>query len=199
MDASAIVLAGGRSSRMGANKAQLDFGGVPIVRRIVQELGQRFGEIILVAGPDGPGIKLAGVKLIHDEEQFAGPLDALRRGLLASSNGIAFACSCDLPLMKAELAAKLCELIGDHDAAIPLVEGRNQVLCAAYKKAAARTIGELVAGGEKRMQSLLDTLNFLPIDDRVLRKVDPALRSFINVNTPEDYARAISLLRGSQV
>jgi len=184
---------------MGADKAQLDFGGVPILRRVAHELARRFAEIIVVVAPDGAGIERAGVKLIHDEEQFAGPLEALRRGLLASSNAIAFACSCDLPLMKAELATRLCELIGDHDAAIPLVDGREQVLCAAYRRDAAGKIAGLIARGEKRMLALLDELNVRGVDAAELRNIDPQLRSFINVNTPEDYARALAIFRASQI
>lgn len=195
MIASAIVLAGGRSSRMGIDKAQLDFGGVTILRRIVHELHRRFDDVIVVAGPERiRGIDLVDVKIIHDEVEFAGPLDALRRGLDAAQHEIVFACSCDLPLLKSEVAVALCEMVETHAAAIPIVDGHDQMLCAAYRKSVAAQLGTLAASGETRMRSLLDVLDVRRVGEAELREFDPGLHSFINVNTPEEYARALSIL-----
>ena len=195
MIASAIVLAGGRSSRMGIDKAQLDFGGVPILRRIVDELHRRFDDVIVVAAPERiRGIDLVDVKIIHDEEEFAGPLDALRRGLDAAQHESVFACSCDLPFLSADVAGALCAMLEAHDAAIPIIDGRDQTLCAAYRKSATGRIARLGASGETRMRSLLDVLDVRRVGEAELREIDPGLHSFINVNTPEEYARALSIL-----
>ena len=81
--ASAIVLAGGRSSRMGQPKAALDFGAVPILTRIICELKRRFAEIVVVAAPESEEslqIDLPAIKVVRDEIAYQGPLDALRRG-----------------------------------------------------------------------------------------------------------------------
>lgn len=194
MNASAIVLAGGRSSRMGADKAQLDFGGVPILRRIVEELHRTFADVIVVAAPMSTrNVDLTGVKVIHDEVEFAGPLNALRRGLVASDHEIAFACSCDLPLLNADLAAALCAMIENREAVVPLIDGRDQMLCAAYRKRIAAQIAKLAASGQTRMRALLEVLDVQRVDESGLRAIDPELSSFINVNTPEEYARALSL------
>ena len=80
--ASAIVVAGGRSSRMGRPKASLDFGGVPMLARIVSELKRRFAEIVVVAAPESEDlfqIDIPGIKTIRDETAFRGPSDAIRR------------------------------------------------------------------------------------------------------------------------
>jgi molybdenum cofactor guanylyltransferase len=195
--ASAIILAGGRSLRMGTSKAALDFGGVPILRRIVDELRRRLLEVIVVSAPDaspGPAIEVHDARVIHDDLAFAGPLDALRRGLLAASHEIAFACSCDLPLLNADLATAICTMVGNREAAIPKVDGRDQPLCAAYRTSVAASIARMVGDGEKRMLALIDTLDTRRVNESELRPFDPDLRSFINVNTPEDYARALKLI-----
>ena len=199
LNASAIILAGGRSSRMGTPKAALDFGGRSILERIVEELALQFDDLIIVAAPadtENFRIEIPGVRIIRDEIAFGGALDALRRGLLAARSEIAFACSCDLPLLKSAIAAKLFATIGAHAAAVPIVDGRAQPLCAVYRKTAAETIAALLARGEQRLLALVAALEARRVSEDELRGADPALASFINVNTPDDYARALKLARG---
>lgn len=197
--ASATILAGGRSSRMGRPKAALDFGGRSILERIVEELAPSFDDLMIVAAPESGEnfrIQIPRVRILRDEIAFAGPLDALRRGLIAAQYEIAFACSCDLPMLKSAVAVKLCSMVGEHAAAIPIVDNQLQPLCAAYRKSAADSIARLIATGEKRLLALADALDTRRVSEDELRGADPALASFINVNTPDDYARALSLARG---
>jgi molybdenum cofactor guanylyltransferase len=195
-EAGAIVLVGGQSSRMGRPKAALDFGGMPLLTRIVTKLKRRFEEIVIVAAPASawqPRIEVAGVKIVHDESAFAGPLDALRRGLDALEHQVAFACSCDLPLLNANVAAALVAMLEDFDAVIPEVGGQLQPLHAVYRKQCARKIESLAAGGEKRLTAIAAALNARKVGEDELRKIEPELRSFFNVNTPEDYQRALEI------
>jgi molybdenum cofactor guanylyltransferase len=195
-EAGAIVLAGGRSSRMGKPKALIDFGGVALLTRVVSELKHRFDEIVIVAAPvseEFPRIEIPGLKLVHDETPFAGPLDALRRGLDALDQEIAFACSCDLPLLNAEVAARLVAMLDDFDAVIPEVGGKFQPLHAVYRKRCASATEALAARGEKRLSAIVDAVNAKRIGEGELRKIDPELRSFFNVNTPEEYRKALSI------
>jgi molybdenum cofactor guanylyltransferase len=195
-EAGAIVLVGGQSSRMGRPKAALDFGGMPLLTRIVIELKRRFDEIVIVAAPASawqPHIEVAGVKIVHDESAFAGPLDALRRGLDAIEHQVAFACSCDLPLLSSGFAAALVGMLEDFDAVIPEVGGKLQPLHAVYRKQCARKIEMQVAGGEKRLMAIAAAVNARKVDEDEVRKIDPQLLSFFNVNTPEDYRRALEI------
>jgi molybdopterin-guanine dinucleotide biosynthesis protein A len=195
-EAGAIVLVGGRSSRMGQPKAALDFGGMPLLTRIVIELKWWFDEIVIVAAPKSEGlprIEIPGLKIVHDETAFAGPLDALRRGLNALDHGIAFACSCDLPMLNSDVAADLVAMLDDFDAVIPEVGGELQPLHAVYRKQCANAIESLAAGGEKRLTASASTINARKVGEEELRKLDPQLTSFFNVNTPEDYRRALEL------
>jgi molybdopterin-guanine dinucleotide biosynthesis protein A len=197
-EAGAVVLVGGQSSRMGRPKAALDFGGVPLLTRIVAELKRRFDEVVIVAAPVSAGqprIEIPGLKIVHDETAFAGPLDALRRGLDALDHGVAFVCSCDLPLLNSDVAVKLVTMLDAFDAVIPEVGGKLQPLHAIYRKQCARAIETLAQSGEKRLTVAARSINARKVDESELRKIDPDLRSFFNVNTPEDYQQALKLAR----
>lgn len=181
---------------MGRPKAALDFGGVPLLTRVVSELKHRFDEIVIVAAPPSeefPRIDVLGLKIVHDETAFAGPLDALRRGLDALDYEVAFACSCDLPLLSSDLATRLVAMLDDFDSVIPEVGGKLQPLHAVYRKRCASAIEALEAGGEKRLSAIVDAINAKRIGEGELRKIDPELRSFLNVNTPEEYRTALKL------
>ena len=194
--ASAIVLAGGRSSRMGRPKAALDFGGVPLLKRTISELKRRFAEIVVVAAPeseDSLQMDLPAIKVVRDETAYQGPLDALRRGLDAISNEIAFACSCDLPLLDSDVAAAIVAMLADFDAAIPIVGEKPQPLHAAYRKRCAGALAALAMRGESRLIAIADAVNTRRISENDLLVLDPQLHSFFNLNAPGDYRRALKI------
>lgn len=197
--AGAIVLAGGASRRMGCAKAALPFGGATIIERIIAELRRGFDELIVVAAP--PGIEpstfverlASDVIVIRDEARFEGPAGALARGLRASRHEITFVCSCDLPLIRADVARALCAMVEKTDAAIPIIGGRLQPLHAAYRRRCVATIERGLAAGERRLTTLVESLNLHRADELELCRLDPELASFTNVNTPEDYERALRI------
>lgn len=200
--ASAIILAGGRSARMGTAKAALRFGDESLIERLIGELRREFEDIVVVAAPREAqpyrlaallGAHAASITLVRDETAYAGPAGALARGLEAARGAIAFACSCDLPLLRAEVARRLCELAVGFDAAIPEIGGQLQPLCAAYGRRAAASIAAIAAGGERRLTAIATRLAMRRVGAEELRTADPELVSFVNVNTPEDYARALRL------
>ena len=199
--ASAIILAGGRSARMGTAKAALRFGDESLLERMIGELRRRFENIVVVAAPREAepyrleallGADAGSITVVRDETAYAGPAGALARGLQAARDDIAFACSCDLPLLRAEVARRLCDLATGYDAAIPEVGGRLQPLCAAYRRRVATPI-VAIAAGERRLTAIVTRLDMRRVGEAELRTVDSELVSFVNVNTPEDYARALRL------
>jgi molybdopterin-guanine dinucleotide biosynthesis protein A len=194
---SAIILAGGRSSRMGTDKAALRLGGATMLERMVAELIRGFDEVVIVAGARGvaPASVLAAgsVRLLRDPSPFEGPVKALQLGLVAIGAEVGFACACDLPFINVRLAAELCAMAAGHDAVIAKVAGRLQVLHAAYRKSCLPAIDAMIGRGERRLQDLAPLLDARIVGEDEIRPYDSELLSFFNLNTPEDYAQARKL------
>src|SRR5260221_109280 len=107
---SAIVLAGGRSSRMGKPKAELPFGAGTMLDHIVTEMARVFEEVIVATASPW---ERAGVRVFVDDEPYQGPVSALERTLREIHYHRAFVCSCDVPFASGNLANELCEMLGD--------------------------------------------------------------------------------------
>jgi len=190
---------------MGQAKPALPFGQVTILERMVAELRREFDDLIVVSAPVHAEafdvIELIGnaasVTLIRDEAEYAGPSGPLARGMAAAKNEITFACSCDLPLLRAQVARALCdwlrELPANCDAVVPEIGGRLQPLAAAYRRGCGSVITAIAAAGERRLTSIVMRLNVRRAGEAELRRLDPELMSFLNVNTPEEYARALRI------
>ncbi len=193
---SAIVLAGGRSSRMGQQKAALRFGDSTLLERTIAELGKFFDDIVVVAAPEAAGAPLAippGARIIRDDREYEGPVLALARGLDAVRADEAFACSCDLPMLDARVAAALLAMLPGYDVVIPFVGERLQPLHAAYRRQAAAALRAMSARGENRLSTIADAIATRRVSEDEIRALDAELLSFLNVNTPADYSRALRL------
>jgi molybdenum cofactor guanylyltransferase len=193
---SAIVLTGGSSERMGRSKAALRFGPTTLLERIITELKRFFSDIVIAAAPeaiDPCWPEIYGVSVVRDKVAHAGPVGALEGGLRAAAYDIAFACSCDLPMLNAGLARELCRMIGDYDAVIPEIGGRRQVLHGAYRKRCAEAFGAMRLEAEPRTRMIVRRVRARILKEDEVRKLGFELLSFLNVNTPADYERALKL------
>jgi molybdenum cofactor guanylyltransferase len=181
---------------MGRPKAELKFGATTLLERMVAELRQSFPEIVLVTSPAGltHAGRLGDVRIVRDEREYEGPLPALARGLTAIRNDNAFACACDSPLLRADLASSLCAMLEHYDAVVPEVAGLVQPLHAVYRKRCIAAINSMIAIGETRLARIVEAVSVRKISEQELRALDPDLLSFINLNTPEDYQRALRLV-----
>jgi molybdopterin-guanine dinucleotide biosynthesis protein A len=187
---------------MGMPKAALKFGSRTILERLIDELRIAFREILIIAAPaEAEGFPIeqlllwgpASLRLLRDQTAFAGAAVALTRGLTAASYDTAFVCSCDLPLLQVEVARALFRMLDGYDAVIPDIDGKPQPLCAVYRRSAAAAIEARLVSGERRLTSIADALKAYRPGDSELRQIDPELRNFVNINTPEDYQRALAL------
>lgn len=193
---SAIILAGGKSSRMGRAKADLQFEAGTMLDLIVVEMARAFDELIVAVDAyrryswsDFPG-----VRVIKDDVPDRGPAFALEQALREISFDAAFACSCDLPFINGDLARFLCTMLSEHDAVIPHVNGKLQPLHAAYRKRCAEALAKMHTAGVNSVHRITDFAKVRIIDEEEIRRHDPELRSFFNVNTPEDYQLARTML-----
>jgi molybdenum cofactor guanylyltransferase len=171
----AVLLTGGASSRMGRDKAKLLIEGEPLGERIARLLAQS-GLRVTVCGRE----PLGEHPFILDDQEFAGPLAALSR--FKPICEFVFVASCDLPGFDPLVVDVLLSQIGDHDAALPVSEGRMQPLCGLYRERSFDLVKKLVAGGERRLM-------------RWIERLDPAIVTDLettwvaNVNTIDDLRR----------
>jgi molybdopterin-guanine dinucleotide biosynthesis protein A len=185
----AIVLAGGRSSRMGTPKALLLFDGEPLIAYVVATLRRLFAEVVVVAAP-GQSLPSMPATLVRDEVEHQGPVAGIYYGLRAAGGDVSFVTSCDSAFLNVDLIAHLVSEIPEHDVVVPHWQGRHQPLHAVYRRSVSPLLAEQLARGELRPVYLFDRVRTRRIDEEEIRRFDPDGSSFFNMNTPEDYAEA---------
>lgn len=189
-----IVLCGGLSTRMGRPKAWLPFGDELMLPRVVRIVSEAVSPVVVVAARDQDVPELpAQVDIVRDEYEACGPLAGLAAGLtaLADRCQAAYVTSCDVPLLTPPFVRRVVELLGEYDAAIPRDAENHHPLAAVYRTSLASSAQELITLGQRRMLSLVDHCQSRMIEVSELRDIDPELRSLRNINSPEDYARAL--------
>ena len=184
---STVIFAGGLGTRLGGvKKALLDVGGRRIIERLLAAVAPFGGEIVVVDNDDSLA-HLPGVRIVPDSETRAGVLTALHSGLSSADGDLCLVLACDMPFVKTALLQRLVDLARDADVVIPLTGGQMEPMHAVYRRAACLdAIGAALARGDKRMISYLGDVRVREVGEEELRRLDPELRSFFNVNTPED-------------
>jgi molybdenum cofactor guanylyltransferase len=200
-DAAGIVLAGGRSSRMGSPKAALEWHGSTLLRRVIGIVARGVdGPVVVVRAPgqDLPDLP-DGVEVVDDAREGRGPLQGLAAGLAAVRDAapVAYASSTDVPLLHPRFVRRVVAAVGDDvDVALPHVGGYPQPLAAAYRTALVDTVERLIAEDRMRPAFLFEACRVRRLDqaalleDPALAALDPALESVLNLNEPGDYEAA---------
>lgn len=195
-DVTSIVFAGGQGTRLGGvKKALLDVGGKPVIERILDAVAPLSREVIVVDNDDSLA-HLPGIRIVPDSETRAGVLTALHSGLLAAGGELCVAVACDMPFLSASVLHWLVDRAADFDVVIPVTGGQMEPMHAVYRREACiRAIGDALERGDKRMISYLGAVRLREVAEVELRALDPDLRSFFNVNTPEDLDLARKMAR----
>ena len=187
-----IVLAGGQSRRMGQDKAHLPTGAGTLLERIVERLSPLVDQVV-VAGGTPPSIP--EVRWVADARPGAGPLGGMAAGLAAMSGDLGWTVACDLPDVEPRIGELLFASAHEVDAVVPRLDVRPECLCAVYRGSLAGRILTLLDAGERRVTALLDGIRVRYVEAAELRRVDPELRSFRNLNTPDEYQDWVTSLR----
>ena len=204
-----MVLAGGRSSRMGTPKACLDWHGSTLLYRTVALLRRTVaGPVVVVVGADDLASPLlpalpAGVTVVQDPTPGLGPLQGIAGVSSPSAPQRAsppmspFVCATDMPFLHpAFVRAVLAALTDPADVALPVARGHRQPLAAAYRVGLAGSVATLLAEGGRTPGELFARCRVTVLDDDALcsdpavTRLDPGLESLTNVNTPAEYAAA---------
>jgi molybdopterin-guanine dinucleotide biosynthesis protein A len=212
--AAAVILTGGKSSRMGSPKALLLFDGEPLVLHLVRALNRLFSEVVVVAAPGEQFAELSSllrsqpnepnkpnepnVTIVRDEVAYQGPVGGIYYGLEAARGEFCFVTSCDVPFLNASLISHLLSQISDCDVVVPYWQERFQPLCAIYRRSVAPLLKEQLERGELRPIFLFDKVRTRKVEEEEIRRFDPDGVSFFNMNGPEEYQAAVAIWKKSR-
>ena len=186
----AIILAGGKSSRMGRPKALLPFDDEPLIVHIVRALKCMFAEAVVVAAPEQELPPLPAL-LVRDEVAYQGPVGGIYYGLKAAQGEFCFVTSCDVAFTNLALISYFISHISNYDVVVPYWLERFQPLHAVYRRSVLPLLKEQLERGELRPVFLYDKVRTRKIGEDEIRRLDPEGLSFFNMNTPEDYEEAL--------
>lgn len=193
-DVAGIILAGGRSRRMGGrDKAFLQVDGETVLERTLRVLRACFDEVLVVCNEPRKFERFA-VDVVTDELRDLGPLGGLHAGLGRVRAPYAFVTACDMPFLRHETISFLVERLRDREAepseaVVPCWDGDIEPLHAIYAAHLRSRIEAAINDGARSMRDFLPLVDALYVPERIMAGVGGAEESFRNVNTPEEAAR----------
>ncbi len=182
---SGAVLAGGRSRRMGSDKGSLRIGGRRLIEVVLDAIRPLFPDIVIVAN-DPTVFDGLGARVVSDRIPGIGPLGGIHAALCSSRFPHTFCVACDMPLVNPAVVAHLCSLAPGYDAVVPEWEAGYEPLHAVYGQSCLPHVERMVRENRLRVDALFSDLRVRRVGAAELRPMDPLLRSFMNVNTPDE-------------
>ena len=187
-----IILSGGKSLRMGENKAFIEIEGVPIIQRIYTLFKELFHEVIIVTNQIEL-FKKFDSKIYSDLLSDKGALGGLYTGLFFSNFHYSFCVACDMPFLNKSLVQYLIKRIGDEDVIVPRTKDGLQPLHAIYSKNCLDPIKEIIEQGKFKIIDIFHRVQVNIIEEADFISLDPFRESFINVNTPKELLSILSV------
>ncbi|HEY8655154.1 MAG TPA: molybdenum cofactor guanylyltransferase [Candidatus Limnocylindria bacterium] len=192
MSVTAAVMAGGKSRRMGQDKAWIDVDGRPLIAGVIEVLASVADEVIVVANE--PRFGSLGVRVVPDRFPDGGALGGIATGVGAATFDTVLVSACDMPFLDAAVWRLLLSQAEGADLVIPVLGDQGdqlETLHALYTKACLPAMERALAAGRLRVISFFDEVRVRRLAEDAIRAADPTLRSFTNVNTPAELAAAL--------
>lgn len=192
-----IILAGGKSSRFGSDKAIQVLGRERLVERAVHQLSW-LPELLVVANETYAARLRDSVfpaRLVFDIRAGQGPMGGIEAGLLASGNKHALVVACDMPFLNRGLICRMIEMCPGWDLVVPRTEGLIEPLHAIYSKDCLPAIRRRLGEGKVDVRGLLEDVRVLFLEQEEVDRFDPKRSSFFNINSVADMDRARELAR----
>lgn len=195
MDVTGLILAGGKSSRFGKNKAVEIINGETLLYRVVKRITSITPKIkVVTASPDYSLPELLGIEVVYDIYQGAGPLGAIHAGLNASETEMNIVVACDMPFLKTDLLRYMIDIAKGYDAVVPRLRNNMiEPLHAIYNKSCISTMKNILDKNEFRIYQAIEKLNVRYLEEKELLDYDYDLISFFNINHPSDAEVALKL------
>jgi molybdopterin-guanine dinucleotide biosynthesis protein A len=203
----ALILAGGDNKRLPVIKGFIEIKGCKIIESNINLLRQIFDCVIISTNEPGLYFYL-GVPMVGDIVKHKGPMTGILSALVTLEPPEIFVTACDMPFIKPQLVKyivnKWTQSKGNSslitrnpsskkewDAAIPVFDGKSQPLLGIYSKRIIRNMEDAIKKGNRSLREFLKKLDVLYIGEEEVRAIDPEGKSFVNINTLEDYEKAI--------
>lgn len=191
-EATAIILAGGKSSRMGTNKALLTIDGITVIEKIVNEC-KRITDNILIVTNTFADYQFLGLPMVEDKIKGKGPLAGIQAGLSVVTTEKNLLIACDMPFVSVEIGEQLLKELDNFDVVIPEIDGQLHPLFAAYNKSCLQAINKSLDDGQLRIRYFLDQVNVkVKTEEDFEQYLDSA---FFNMNYPEEYDKATNMAK----
>jgi molybdopterin-guanine dinucleotide biosynthesis protein A len=189
-DCTAIIMAGGDSRRMGQDKANILLGERTLLQSVAATLQPLFSEVIISVRQPRPEIDLVQV---CDDPAHSGPLAGLAAVLERATTPWIFVVACDMPFITPAVIEYLALQRADCQAVVPVVGGYPQSLAAFYAKSCLEVVRDILnSNGKHSFRALLDKMQVCYVSEDEMLAVDPQLRSFFDLDTPQDVALAMN-------
>jgi molybdopterin-guanine dinucleotide biosynthesis protein A len=184
----AIVLAGGRSARFGRDKLAEPFAGRPLLDHAIAVVLGLTNDVVVVVAPGAVVAVPSGVRLVHDERAFEGPLAGAVAGLAATDADVALIVAGDSPTVVPGVLGLLVSAVtaGAEAARLEVGDDRPPLPMAVGRSVASERATTLLAQGERRLRALPEALDAATVPELVWRQEDPAGATLLDIDTPTD-------------
>jgi len=180
-----IILAGGKSTRYGRDKALVEIDGIRLIERVIRVMSSIFQRLILITNTPSEYTFLQ-LPMYEDLIKGLGPIGGIYTGLEAISDEAGFFVACDMPFLNANLVRHIVKARGDVDAVVPRMGWKIEALHSLYSKRCLPVIKELIGSREYQVIKVFRKTRVKYVDEDEIRSFDPQLRSFFNVNIPQE-------------
>jgi molybdopterin-guanine dinucleotide biosynthesis protein A len=190
---SVAVLAGGKSSRMGRDKAFLEIGGQTVIERVIEAVTPLTDDIFI--NTNSPtAYERFGLRLVPDIFPGKAALGGIYSAIHAAKNKNVLVVACDMPLLNIELLRYLISQIDHHDVVVPLIDPpQPETMHAIYSKSCLPAIEPKLRANRLRIVGFFDDVSVNYVGREQVLAFDPDLHSFVNMNTPADWTRVKQL------
>ena len=182
---SGVILVGGKSRRYGQNKALVNINGIPLIKRVLGVLEDLFPSIILITNtPDT--YSFLNLPMFEDRIKGLGPLGGIFTGLNIISEKAGFFVACDMPFLNSDLIRYQATVRQGYDVVVPTFSGKFEALHALYTQNCLPGIERMIHAGVYQTIQLFSSVSVRYVEEREIRRFDPELKSFSNINKPEE-------------
>jgi molybdenum cofactor guanylyltransferase len=193
MPVTGVILAGGKSRRMGRDKAFLPFGKGMLIERVIEVIQQVADDVILITNTPEQYQRF-GLPMFADVIPETGSLGGIYTGLMHTKTAYSLCLACDMPFVKPAFLRFLCETAAEADVVIPRNTEDFQPLCAVYSQVCREAIRQRIEAGQLKITGFFEQVRVRVIEGELLARYDPHNVMFFNANTPEEYEQAQRML-----